>query len=84
MHDEELHARARDGLLQGRGMVEQVVRQAITDGHIGPDRDPVLETNLLLALTGFTTLLELDAVTPSAALEAVESYLDRLFEAAGA
>ncbi|MCB5177945.1 TetR/AcrR family transcriptional regulator [Streptomyces antimicrobicus] len=80
LHDEELHARARDGLLQGRAMVEQVVRQAIADGYIEPDRDPVLETNLLLALTGFTTLLELDAVTPAAALEAVERYLDRLFE----
>ncbi|RST09024.1 TetR family transcriptional regulator [Streptomyces sp. WAC07149] len=80
LHDEELHARARAGVLQGRAMAEQVVRQAITDGHIRPDRDPVLETNLLLALTGFTTLLELDAVTPAAALEAVDRHLDRLFE----
>lgn len=37
LHDANIHARARDGLAQGRDLIEQIVRQAITDGHIGPD-----------------------------------------------
>ncbi|KAB7845488.1 TetR/AcrR family transcriptional regulator [Streptomyces mobaraensis] len=80
LHDEEVHARARSGLLQGREAVERLVRQAIADGHIAPDRDPAIETDLLLALTGFTTLLELRVVTPEAALAAVDRHLDGLFE----
>ncbi|MET8540621.1 TetR family transcriptional regulator C-terminal domain-containing protein [Kitasatospora sp. NPDC004799] len=83
LHDEEVHARARDGLLRGRAMVEQVVRQAVADGHLAADRDPVVETDLLLALTGFTTLLELDVVGPAAVLTAVDRHLDRLFAPPG-
>ncbi|WP_030230938.1 TetR/AcrR family transcriptional regulator [Streptomyces sp. NRRL S-350] len=83
LHDEEIRARARGGLLQGRAMVERVVRQAIADRYIAPDRDPAVEADLLLALTGFTTLLELRVVEPDAALAAVDRYLDRLFETAG-
>ncbi|MGW7446374.1 TetR/AcrR family transcriptional regulator [Kitasatospora sp. NPDC054795] len=83
LHDEEVHARARGGLLQGRAMVEQVLRQAIADGQLVPDRDPVVETDLLLALTGFATLLELDVVGPDAVLAAVDRHLDRLFAAPG-
>ncbi|MFF2119141.1 TetR/AcrR family transcriptional regulator [Kitasatospora sp. NPDC058184] len=83
LHDEEVHARARDGLLQGRAMVEGIVRQAIADGQLAADRDPVVETDLLLALTGFTTLLELDVVEPAAVLTAVDRHLDRLFAAPG-
>ncbi|MFF2545985.1 TetR/AcrR family transcriptional regulator [Kitasatospora sp. NPDC058063] len=83
LHDEEVHARARGGLLQGRAMVEQVLRQAIADGQLAPDRDPVVETDLLLALTGFATLLELDVVGPDAVLTAVDRHLDRLFAAPG-
>ncbi|GAB2727196.1 TetR/AcrR family transcriptional regulator [Kitasatospora kifunensis] len=79
LHNENFHARTRDGMLQGRAMVEQLVRQAIADGQIGPDRDPVVETDLLLALTGFTTLLELDVVKPRDVLTAVDQHLDRLF-----
>ncbi|MFB7125073.1 TetR/AcrR family transcriptional regulator [Kitasatospora sp. NPDC056273] len=81
LHDEEVHARARGGLLQGRAMVERIVRQAIADGQLAADRDPVVETDLLLALTGFTTLLELDVVEPAAVLTAVDRHLDRLFAA---
>ncbi|MFE4359115.1 MULTISPECIES: TetR/AcrR family transcriptional regulator [unclassified Kitasatospora] len=83
LHDEEVHARARGGLLQGRAMVEGIVRQAIADGQLAADRDPVVETDLLLALTGFTTLLELDVVEPAAVLTAVDRHLDRLFAAPG-
>ncbi|MEU5418339.1 TetR/AcrR family transcriptional regulator [Streptomyces sp. NPDC001407] len=79
LHDEKVHARARGGLVQGRALVEQLVRQAIADGHIRPDRDPAVETDLLLALTGFTPLIELDVITPEAALTAVDQHLDRLF-----
>ncbi|MER5781182.1 TetR/AcrR family transcriptional regulator [Streptomyces mobaraensis] len=83
LHDEEVHARARSGLLQGREVVERLVRQAIADGHIASDRDPAVETDLLLALTGFTTLLELRVVTPEAALAAVDRHLDGLFGGGG-
>ncbi|WP_052229680.1 TetR/AcrR family transcriptional regulator [Streptomyces sp. CT34] len=79
LHNENIHAQARDGLAQGRLVVEQLIREAIADGHISSDRDPVAETNLLLALTGFTTLLELDVVAPQEALTAVDQYLSRLF-----
>ncbi|MFG2909049.1 TetR/AcrR family transcriptional regulator [Kitasatospora sp. NPDC048286] len=83
LHDEDVHARARGGLIQGRAMVEQVVRQAIADGHLAADRDPAVETDLLLALTGFTTLLELGVVEPAAVLAAVDRHLERLFAAPG-
>jgi AcrR family transcriptional regulator len=79
LHDRAIHARAREGIAQGRALVEQLVRQAIADGHIHPDRDPVTETNLLLALTGFTTLIELEVIAPQDVLTAVDQYLDRLF-----
>ncbi|MFD7292842.1 TetR/AcrR family transcriptional regulator [Streptomyces sp. NPDC059897] len=79
LHDEAVHEQARRGLLQGRELVEQLVRQAITDGHIDADRDPATETNLLLALTGLTPLLELDVVGPQEALDAIDAHLDRLF-----
>ncbi|MER6046592.1 TetR family transcriptional regulator C-terminal domain-containing protein [Streptomyces sp. NPDC001793] len=77
--NENIRAQARDGITQGRALVEQLLRQAISDGRISPDRDPVAETNLLLALTGFTTLIELDVVQPQDALTAVDQHLDRLF-----
>ncbi|MBH1938851.1 TetR family transcriptional regulator C-terminal domain-containing protein [Streptomyces sp. AV19] len=84
LHDRNIHARAREGLAQGRALVEQLVRQAVADGHIRPDRDPVTETNLLLALTGFTTLLELDVIEPREVLTAIDEHLDRLFTGNGA
>ncbi|MFF2807322.1 TetR/AcrR family transcriptional regulator [Streptomyces sp. NPDC058000] len=79
LHNENIHARARDDIAQGRVVFEQLIRQAIADGHISPTRDPVAETNLLLALTGFTTLLELDVVEPQDALTAIDQHLGRLF-----
>ncbi|WP_194893617.1 TetR/AcrR family transcriptional regulator [Catenulispora pinisilvae] len=79
LHDANIHTRARDGLKHGRGLVEQIVRQAIADGRIGTDRDPATETNLLLALTGLTPLIELGVIEPEAALAAVDQHLERLF-----
>ncbi|MEU8324636.1 TetR family transcriptional regulator C-terminal domain-containing protein [Nonomuraea sp. NPDC048881] len=79
LHDEAVHEQARRGLLQGRALVERLVRQAIADGHLAPDRDPATETNLLLALTGLTPLLELDVIAPQDALTAIDLHLDRLF-----
>ncbi|RII14169.1 transcriptional regulator BetI [Streptomyces sp. YIM 130001] len=79
LHDENIHEQARTGLSQGRRRVEQLVRQAISDGHIHSDRDPVTETNLLLALTGFTPLIELDVVSPQEALDAIDQHLAGLF-----
>ncbi len=79
LHNPNIHTRARDGLRQGRDLVEQLVRQAIADGGIGPDHDPATETNLLLALTGLTPLIELGVIEPEEALAAVDQHLDRLF-----
>jgi AcrR family transcriptional regulator len=82
LHDDAVHEQARHGLAQGRTLVEQLVRQAIADGHIDTDRDPATETNLLLALTGFTPLIELDVIEPQDALTAIDAHLDRLFRSA--
>lgn len=82
LHDPELHEQARLGLHDGRALTERLIRQAITDGHLPPGRDPAIETNLLLALTGFTPLLEFDVIDPRAALAAIDYYLDRLFDRA--
>ncbi|MCX4851145.1 TetR/AcrR family transcriptional regulator [Streptomyces sp. NBC_00893] len=79
LHDEAVHEQARRGLVQGRDLVEQLVRRAVADGYIGADRDPATETNLLLALTGFTPLIELDVIGPQDALIAIDLHLDRLF-----
>ncbi|MFF8774879.1 TetR/AcrR family transcriptional regulator [Kitasatospora sp. NPDC015120] len=79
LHDEDVRTRARGGLLEGRALVEHLLRQAVADGHLAADRDPAVETGLLLALTGFTTLLELGAVTAEEVVAAVDSHLDRLF-----
>jgi AcrR family transcriptional regulator len=79
LHDDDARSRARDGLRHGRTQVAKLVRRAIADGHIAADRDPTVETNLLLALTGFTPLLEMGALRPRDALTAIDQYLDRLF-----
>ncbi|MFB6992052.1 TetR/AcrR family transcriptional regulator [Streptomyces sp. NPDC056178] len=79
LHNADIHTRARDGLTHGRDLIEQMVRQAIADGYISPDRDPATETNLLLALTGLTPLIELSVITPREALTAVDQHLSRLF-----
>ncbi|GEK81204.1 HTH-type transcriptional regulator PksA [Agrococcus baldri] len=82
LHDEALRELAGAELRQGRAMVERLIRQAIADEQIGADRDPAVETDLLLALTGFTPLLELGVIEPAAALAAIDAHLDRLFPAA--
>ncbi|KIA61314.1 TetR/AcrR family transcriptional regulator [Nocardia vulneris] len=79
LHDPAVHDRAREGLLRGRDLVEQLVRRAITDGEIADERDPVLETDRLLALTGFTSLLELGVVTPEQVFAAIDQHLQELF-----
>ncbi|MFJ5725472.1 TetR/AcrR family transcriptional regulator [Streptomyces sp. NPDC093149] len=79
LHNASIHTRAHDGLAHGRDLIEQIVRQAVTDGHISPDHDPATETNLLLALTGLTPLIELSVITPQQALTAVDQHLSRLF-----
>lgn len=82
LHDPQLRRRAGLGMRDGRAMVERLVRQAIAHGQIAPDRDPDVETDLVLALTGFAPLIELEVVEPRAALAAVDHHLDRLFDAA--
>ncbi|MFG3529928.1 TetR/AcrR family transcriptional regulator [Streptomyces sp. NPDC047917] len=79
LHDEAVHEQARRALVQGRALVEQLVRRSVADGYIGSDRDPAAETNLLLALTGFTPLIELNVIDPQDALTAIDLHLDRLF-----
>ena len=82
MHDPALHQQVAVGLRDGRAMVERLIRQAMDDGQIPPDRDPTIETDLLLALTGFAPLLELNVIEPQAALAAIDHHLDRLFRPA--
>lgn len=79
LHDPALRKQAGLGLRDGRAMVERLIRQAITQGQIAPDRDPDIETDLIIALTGFTPLLELEVIEPQAALAAIDQHLDRLF-----
>ncbi|MEI7056454.1 TetR/AcrR family transcriptional regulator [Nocardioides sp. CCNWLW239] len=79
LHDPDLREVARVGLREGRDLVESLVRQAIADGQIPSDRNPSIETDLILSLTGFTPLLELGVIEPRAALAAVDQHLDRLF-----
>ncbi|MFF8444895.1 hypothetical protein ACF07U_28995 [Streptomyces californicus] len=59
LHDEEVLARTRDAMAQGRAQTE---------------------TDLLLALTGFATLIELRVIDPQDVLKAVDQHLDRLFD----
>ncbi|MCC8479675.1 TetR family transcriptional regulator C-terminal domain-containing protein [Streptomyces globisporus] len=79
LHDRAVHEQARRGLAQGRSLVEQLLRRAIADGHVDSGRDPATEANLLLALTGFAPLIELDVIEPQDALAAIDAHLDRLF-----
>ncbi|GAB3617776.1 hypothetical protein GCM10027416_23330 [Okibacterium endophyticum] len=79
MHDPALHQHVTAGLRDGRAMVERLIRQAIEHGQIPAKRDPTIETDLLLALTGFAPLLELNVIEPQAALAAIDQHLDRLF-----
>lgn len=79
MHDPALHRQVAIGLREGRAMVELLIRQAIDDGQIAPDRDPAIETDLILALTGFAPLLDLDVIEPHAALAAIDQHLEGLF-----
>lgn len=82
MHDTTLQQQIGAGLRDGRALVERLIRQAMDDGHISPDLDPTIETDLALALTGFAALLELGVVEPQAALAAIDQHLDRLFRPA--
>jgi AcrR family transcriptional regulator len=79
LHDPALREQASLGLRDGRAMVAHLVREAVAHGQIAPDRDPDVETDLLLALTGFTPLLELDVIEPQAALAAIDQHLEHLF-----
>jgi AcrR family transcriptional regulator len=79
LHDPALRRQAALGLRDGRAMIEHLIRQAIAQGHIAPDRDPDIETDLIMALTGFTPLLELEVTEPQAALDAIDQHLARLF-----
>lgn len=79
MHDPSLREQAGLGLRDGRALVEQLIRQAMSDGQIRQDCDPIIETDLVLALTGLAPLLDLDVIEPNAALAAIDQHLDRLF-----
>ncbi|MEU6133336.1 TetR/AcrR family transcriptional regulator [Nocardioides sp. NPDC047086] len=79
LHDPELRVVARVGLREGRDKVEHLIREAMAGGQISTDRDPAIETDLILSLTGLTPLLELGVIEPEAALAAIDQHLDRLF-----
>jgi len=82
MHDSTLREHIGVGLRDGRAMVEHLIREAMSHGQIRPGRDPIIETDLVLALTGLAPLLDLNAIEPRAALAAIDQHLDRLFEPA--
>lgn len=79
VHDPALRQKVGAGLRDGRAMVERLLRQAVEDGQMPSDRDPAVETDLTLALTGLAPLLELDVIEPPAALAAIDRHLDGLF-----
>ena len=79
LHDPQLHEPVAAGLREGRMMVERLIREAIDSGHIPSDRDPAIETDLIMALTGIAPLLELDIIEARAAVVAIDQHLDRLF-----
>ncbi|WP_417506932.1 TetR/AcrR family transcriptional regulator [Microbacterium sp.] len=79
MHDPALHQEVALGLRDGRAMIELLIRQAMTHGQIASNRDPMVETDLILALTGFAPLLELHVIEPRAALAAIDQHLAGLF-----
>ncbi|CAM5431448.1 Transcriptional regulator, TetR family OS=Tsukamurella paurometabola (strain ATCC 8368 / DSM/ CCUG 35730 / CIP 100753 / JCM 10117 / KCTC 9821 / NBRC 16120/ NCIMB 702349 / NCTC 13040) OX=521096 GN=Tpau_1664 PE=4 SV=1 [Tsukamurella paurometabola] len=79
LHDTEIRERARDGMQQGRSQVQSLIAGAIADGSIAPERDPVVETDRVLALTGLTPLLDLGVLGPAEALAAVDRHLEELF-----
>lgn len=60
-------------------MVERLIREALSHGHIRADCDPIIETDLVLALTGLGPLLDLNVIEPQAALAAIDQHLSRLF-----
>lgn len=79
LHDDELRVRARDGMVQARAQVEELIARAIADGRIAADRAPSTETDRLLAITGLTPLLDLGVITPDDAIAAIDRHLDDLF-----
>lgn len=79
-HDPAFKERAGAGLRDGRALVERLVRDAMNDGYIDAQRDPSVETDRILALSGFATLIELDVVQPQAAIAAIDRHLDELFQ----
>ncbi|MGW9158223.1 TetR/AcrR family transcriptional regulator [Microbacterium sp. NPDC055665] len=81
LHDPQLHDQARTGLQAGRDGIERIIRSAIEDGSIAGERDAVVETDLLLSLSGLAPLLDLGVITADAARTAIRVHLDRLFSA---
>ena len=79
MHDPSLRQQVGAGMRDGRAMVQRLIEEAMSDGQVRPDCDPVIETDLVLALTGLAPLLELNVIEPQAALAAIDQHLDRLF-----
>ncbi len=79
LHDDAIRSRTREGMIQGRARVEELVRGAIADGRIAGDRAPSTEADRLLALTGLTPLLELGVIGSGDALAAIDRHLDDLF-----
>ncbi|GAB3125785.1 TetR/AcrR family transcriptional regulator [Tsukamurella serpentis] len=79
LHDDTVRTRTRDGMRHGRAQVEALIRRAIADGHLAAGRAPSTETDRVLALTGLTPLIELEVITPDAALAAIDRHLDDLF-----
>ncbi|WP_134324730.1 TetR/AcrR family transcriptional regulator [Cumulibacter soli] len=79
LHDPQLREQVGAGLREGRSMVERVIREAMSHGYIDSTRDPVVETDLIMGLSGFASLIELNVVQPRAVFAAIDHHLDQLF-----
>lgn len=77
--DQALQELIKAGLRSGREKVERLIRQAIDDGQISPDRDAMVETDLVLSLSGLAPLVELGVIEPHEALRAIDQHLAQLF-----
>ena len=75
----EANKRVRDEMEQAHAAVEAILRGAVRTGQLAADTDVAIEAARLLALTGFSSLLDVGVYTRAHVLRAIERHLDQLF-----
>jgi AcrR family transcriptional regulator len=75
----EARKRVWDEMVQAHAAVEAILRSAVQTGELVVDTDVTIEAARLLALTGFSPLLELGVYTRAQVLMAIDRHLDQLF-----